>query len=235
MRHLVVGSMGEVGSAIATLLQQRYLVVGIDKGTYPGLGYFDVIHICIPYTPEFKEVVSSYLYWHLAPNGLVIIHSTVPVGTSTSFDAVHSPVLGPPTESDIFTFVKFFGGPHAARAAAIFKGLDIACIVTDKAANTEALKLWDTAYYGWNIVFEKAVKQYCDEHGLDFNLVYAQANHVYNMGYSLLGKHGVMRPVLQHVPGPIGGHCVIPNAELLGGEIADFILKKNKGYKEEKC
>ena len=86
------------------------------------------------------------------------------------------------------------------------------------------MKLWDTTYYGWNIVFEKAVKSYCDEHGLDFKVVYTWANEGYNKGYAKLGISNVQRPVLKDYPGKIGGHCVIPNATLLGGDVADFIL-----------
>ena len=32
------------------------------------------------------------------------------------------------------------------------------------------------------------------------------------------------------VPGPIGGHCLLPNAELLQSWVADLILQKNREY-----
>lgn len=194
---------------------------------------FNVIHICIPYNEKFEAAVRVYIEQYLAPHqGLVIIHSTVPVGTSAKFNAVHSPIRGihPNLASGIRTFEKYFGGPRAAEAADIFHGLGISCPITEKSENTEAMKLWDTTYYGWNIVFEKAVKAYCDKHGLDFDIVYTQANRGYNEGYAALGMDNVQRPVLKHYPGKIGGHCVIPNAELLGGEIAEIILKNNEEY-----
>jgi hypothetical protein len=87
--------------------------------------------------------------------------------------------------------------------------------------------LWDTTYYGWNIVFEKAVKAYCDQLGLDFDIVYTQANKSYNSGYVSLGMKNVQRPVLKDYSGQIGGHCVLPNAKILGGKIADFILEND--------
>ena len=86
------------------------------------------------------------------------------------------------------------------------------------------------SHNGWNIVFEKAVKAYCDEHGLNFDLVYTAANRSYNEGYLDLGMWHVQRPVLKDFPGKIGGHCVIPNAKLLGGDIAEFILGKDDTY-----
>lgn len=133
----------------------------------------------------------------------------------------------------IRTFTKFFGGERAEEAADIFRKLGIKCTTTPRAQDTEALKLWDTTYYGWNIVFEKAVKEYCDDHGLDFDIVYTQANRSYNRGYSTLGMMNVQRPVLEHRPGPIGGHCVIPNAEILGGDIADTILAFDAEYQRK--
>jgi UDP-N-acetyl-D-mannosaminuronate dehydrogenase len=156
----------------------------------------------------------------------------VAVGTSAQFNAVHSPIRGvhPHLAEGICTFEKYFGGERAVEAADLFASLGINCITTDKAENTEAMKLWDTTYYGWNIVFEKAVHAYCEEHRLDFDIVYTHANRGYNSGYADLGMDNVQRPVLKHYPGKIGGHCVIPNAKLLGGEIADFILDSDEKY-----
>lgn len=231
MAHLVIGSEGQVGSALVEVLSDKYAVDGIDYLSDRLPGKYDVIHICFPYNQKFEEAVEVYLDLYLAPGGLVIIHSTVPVGTSAKYNAVHSPIRGvhPHLAEGIRTFEKYFGGPQAVKAAGIFQGLS-STVVTDKAETTEAMKLWDTTYYGWNIVFEKAVKAYCDEHGLDYDIVYTQANRGYNSGYVDLGMGNVQRPVLKHFPGKIGGHCVVPNAKLLGGDIADFILKKNDEY-----
>lgn len=227
MKHLVIGR-GQVGSALIEVLSERYVVKSIDINERLK-AKFEVVHICIPYNQGFDASVRSYLAKYLAPLGLVIIHSSVAVSTSRSFYAVHSPIRGvhPNLAEGIRTFTKFFGGWRAEEAAKIFRKLGIKCVTTRDSADTEALKLWDTTYYGWNIVFEKAVKAYCDEHGLDFNVVYTQANRSYNKGYAELGMGNVQRPVLEHRGGPIGGHCVIPNAKILGGEIADFILEWN--------
>lgn len=232
MTHLVIGSKGQVGSALLEVLSSGHKVTGIDLGS-PEVGKFDVVHICIPYNTHFEPAVCVYLQKHLKQGGLPIIHSTVAVGTSAKFNAVHSPIRGihPNLADGIRTFEKLFGGPRAVEAAEFFRALGIGTIVTDKAENTEAMKLWDTTYYGWNIVFEKAVKQYCDENGLDFDIVYTQANLGYNAGYAQLGKLQYVRPVLKHSQGKIGGHCVVPNARILSGnEVADFIVKKDAEY-----
>ena len=231
MTHLVIGSAGQVGSAILTILSSKYSTVGIDLGDRISQT-FDVLHICFPYNEVFEFSLTNYIKQYLKPCGLVIIHSTVPLGISFKYGAVHSPVRGvhPDLVKGIHTFDKYFGGLQAEKAAKIFIDLGINCITTDKSSNTEAMKLWDTTYYGWNIVFEKAVKSYCLDHNLDFDLVYTNSNLDYNYGYTKLGKSYVQRPVLQDYPGKIGGHCVIPNTKLLGGDIANFILAKNERY-----
>lgn len=225
MRHLVIGR-GQVGSALIEVLSEKYDVVSIDKGERAE-GEFDVIHVAIPYNDKFVGVVTQYLLQYYKRYGLAIVHSSVALGTSSYLGAVHSPIRGvhPNLAEGIRTFVKYFGGSRAEEAADIFRKLGIPCVTTPDARNTEALKLWDTTYYGWNIVFQKAVKEFCDKHALDYDMVYKQANLSYNKGYAALGVRGVQRPVLRDVPGPIGGHCVIPNAFLLGGEIADFIVE----------
>lgn len=203
-------------------------VQGCDLGLPPGFPTrYGVLHCCLPYSDRFEFLLGEYIDLHGIPGALVIVHSTVPLGTTAKVltSAVHSPIRGvhPNIANGIRTFVKYFGGPRAKDAAKIFKAL-CPTKTTELAATTEALKLWDTTYYGWNIVFEKAVNAYCEEHGLDFDIVYAHANNTYNLGFEKLGNTDVQRPVLQHKPGPIGGHCVLPNAELLGGDVADFIL-----------
>jgi len=238
-QHLVIGSQGQVGSAILEVLSaldafsKERTADGIDYLSDRLPGKYEVIHICFPYSDKFVEAVKVYSDLYLADKGLLIIHSTVPVGTSALCNAVHSPIRGvhPHLAEGIRTFKKFFGGPRAPEAAWMWYNLvGTECATSPRAEDTEAMKLWDTTYYGWNIVFEKAVRAYCDEHKLSFEVVYTWANESYNDGYATLGMNNVLRPVLKDYPGKIGGHCVIPNAKLLGGEIADFILDSNEKY-----
>lgn len=230
MRILVIG-LGEVGKAISNVLHEtEHEVFGIDKNE-KAEGVFDVINICFPYFPNFVEAVKVYQEKYLI-SGLTIIHSTVPIGTSDKLGAVHSPIRGvhPHLEDGIKTFTKYFGGWRAVEAQEVFSSVILKRVTTTNAKNTEALKLWDTTYYGWNIIFNKAVKEFCNEHGLDFDLVYTEANNDYNAGYKELGRLEVQRPVLKHMEGQIGGHCVISNCHILGGGIAEFILSEDAKY-----
>ncbi len=209
IRSLIIG-YGEVGKGLHKVLGKAYWI-DIEGGTYQA-EEVDVVHICIPYSEDFNWEVN---FWK--EEALVIVHSTVPVGTCDKLGVVHSPIRGvhPHMEKGIRTFVKYFGGKDAKKAANIFKKLGIKTRVYKDAKTTEALKLWDTTQYGRLIMLEKEIHNWCEKNKVDFNAVYTQANKDYNEGYVKLGRPEVVRPYLKHIPGPIGGHCVIPNSKIL--------------------
>lgn len=233
MKHLIIG-LGEVGKALLEILSTEFEVETIDsyKKEVPK-GRFAYIHVCIPYKDEsFIETVQEYVLQYGSADVVTIVHSSVPVGTTSKLiDAVHSPIRGvhPHLVEGIRTFKKFIGGEKAEEVALLFKKCGIETVVTYKPENTEALKLWDTTYYYWNIHLMRAVYNYCEKYGLDFNLVYTDANKFYNDGFTELGRLDVVRPVLKYMPGETGGHCLVPNARLLGDEpIALFLLNEEK-------
>lgn len=234
MKQLIIG-MGEVGQAIKEVLGSDVLTYDRDMGSaaHGIVPDADVLHICFPYTDSFVQFVQQYQRYTGAH--LTIIHSTVPIGTSDKLGAVHSPVRGvhPHLAEGIRTFVKYFGGLQAMQAAAIFEQCGVPVRVLRDARNAEALKLWDTTQYGAMIMIEKEIHAFCREHGLDFEIVYADANNTYNMGYDKLGMTHVVRPALMHKNGPIGGHCVIQNARLLDAAMAKWLLKADKELREE--
>lgn len=225
-KHLIIGNKGEVGAAIFQVLEEGgYNCYGTDKKeprTY--MLQFEVIHVCIPFSAYFVGEVDKYTKQYLAEGGLLIIHSTLPPikqkdeqGIASFLGAVHSPVRGvhPNLAEGIKTFVKFFGGPRAEEAAAIFEKIGIKTRITPKAENTEALKLWDTGQMRAFILWEKRIQYWCEVLGLDFDFIYTEANKTYNEGYMALGRPEVVRPFYKHVPGKIGGHCLEQNWELL--------------------
>ena len=223
MTHLVVG-YGEVGQAVQKLLKCNALdslspLVRHDGFLKKGPRKYDVLHICFPYSKDFVKLVKNYEKEFSAK--LVIIHSTVPVGTSAECDAVHSPIRGvhPHLFKGLRTFVKYFGGKRAVEAANIFKIFGIRVKAVDNSDTTEALKLWDTTQYGLLIQQNKLIHAWCKENGLDFDIIYTDANKTYNEGYTRLGRPDVVRPYLKYVDGKIGGHCVIPNGYLLSKQI----------------
>jgi hypothetical protein len=231
-RHLIIGA-GEVGKALYSVLKSRYEVYIRDKVDDHNLsGRFEVLHIAYPGAKDFVFKTKRYIKKY-RPN-LVIVHSTVAVGTTkkiASF-AVHSPIRGvhPHLAEGIKTFVKYFGGKRAKTAAKIFSSIGIKTKIFQKPETTELLKILDTTYYGWNIVFCKEVKRICDKLKLNFDEVYTIANEDYNEGYKKLGKVNVVRPVLKPMPGKIGGHCVIPNCDLLDDWLTKTIKSRNRRY-----
>ena len=232
--HLVLG-VGQIGTALMKVLKPNYSVYGYDRkdqedplSSLAEGAVFDVLHVTFPYSDNFVSEVKRYQKIFGNAHTLVIIHSTVKEGTTEQIDnAVHSPVRGihPDLEGGIRTFVKFFGGMRSEEAADYFRALGLVCKTTQGPRNTEAMKLWDTTIYGVNIALEKRIWDYCEAHKLDFDIVYTLSCQSYNIGYEKLGHPEYKKYILTHIPGKIGGHCVIQNLSLLDDkEITDFIL-----------
>lgn len=214
MNQLIIG-VGEIGSALKQVLSP-YQIGWIDLGeSYVPFSYTYAMHVCIPYSSHFEEIVMEY-QTQFEPL-ITIIHSTVPIGTSDKLGAVHSPVRGvhPDIAKGIRTFVKFFGGKNAEQAAFIFSEINIKTKVVDSARNCEAAKIWDTTQYGVMIRLNKLIHEYCEANNLDFDTIYTEFNQSYNEGYTELGRAEVVRPYLKYMPGKIGGHCVLPNLEFI--------------------
>ena len=213
MKHLIVG-YGEVGKSLHKVIGEAY-IYDLKKTTW-AFELIDVIHICIPYSKSFEKEIEFYKSSVEKP--LIIVHSTVPLGTCDKLGVVHSPIFGvhPHLAKGIKEFVKYFGGKDAKKASLIFKKLGLKTKVYKEARTTEALKLWCTTQYGRQIMLEKEIYAWCQKNKVDFNAVYTNHNKEYNRGYIKLGRPEVVRPWLKHVDGPIGGHCVLPNAKLLG-------------------
>lgn len=233
MRPIIIGC-GEVGSALANVFERAGMKPGrVDpaRGLHVTMEPREkcALHICFPHMAGFMDAVEDYRA-SFRPER-VVIHSTVPLGTSSACGAFHSPIRGvhPKLEEGIRTFAKYLGPPDD-ELAAHFRQAGIMTRCVESAETCEALKLWDTTYYGLAIAFEKHLHGWCAAHGVDFDSVYRHANQTYNEGYAALGRHDVQRPVLAHKPGKIGGHCVIPNLALLGDNdpVAQFINEINE-------
>ncbi len=236
---------GEVGKAIAQFYQSPRLrnrfggqvkIKDIERDD--DLRGVEILHVCFPWSSIFIKIVKKEIK-RIKPK-LTIIHSTVASGTVKKIGGwvVHSPVRGihPKLFQGIKTFVKYIGADNQAAgemAKSHLESLGIKTKLLMPSATTEALKLWDTAQYGWMIALNKEIKKWCDKKKLNFDEIYTGANKSYNDGYKKLGRPEVQRPYLKYVPGKIGGHCVISNCHLLDSEIAEFILRKNKQYKNK--
>lgn len=237
MKHVICG-MGEVGTALANvLLESRQEVACHDpyKHRYADHEY-DILHVCIPWADSFIDDVQRYTRrWK---THLTIIHSTVPVGTTRKIGGMiaHSPTHGvhPNLERGMRTFVKPVAGVCEKSTRAAQYALDGANIPNAKWSSPEATelsKIMCTTQYAWNVILCKEIAAECERLGVPFEEVYSQWNAEYNRGYTELGKPEVCRPNLTPMPGPIGGHCLIPNAKLHDCWLTETILKRNEDYK----
>jgi len=228
--NAVVVGMGEVGTALQAILKCD---AHDPAKNFNVEGHFDFVHLAIPYVTEkqFSDAVAE-VREKFTP-ALIINHSSVPVGTSRKLDLVHSPIRGvhPNLERGIRTFTKYFGAVNrnvAEVAGSTFSAQGIKVKIANCPEETEAGKLWCTTGYGLNIVLEKIIFAYCKEKKLDFNFVYSEFNDSYNKGYSALGMPQFAKYNLKHMDGKIGGHCILPNIDLLDEFVGDWIADQNE-------
>lgn len=226
MSNLVIGNLGEVGSALQKVLH----CTGHDKDN-PIAGHWDVIHIAFPYSDKFEGLVRKYQEDYTPK--ITVIHSTVPVGTSRKLGAVHSPIHGihPDLEDGIRTFVKYIGAEDrgtAEEVLRIYQEHGIKGYIVKNPETSELSKLGCTTRHGLMIIEQKIFKNLCNAYGADFQEAYTQWNGHYTEGYRVLGLPYVQRPILKDMPGKIGGHCIVPNCHLLGGQIANFVIEQNE-------
>lgn len=249
--HIVIGT-GEVGLAISSILSMSYDVIEKDitneweiipKGPdYHTLwprymtedvlkdaldSYSDrILNICIPYSDVFFDAVKNYA--SITNPDHIVIHSTVPIGTSSSLGAVHSPVRGmhPFMEDGLRTYLKFFGGEGADIVSDYFRKAGFKVFVTDRAESTELIKIDSTNWYGVLIEKTKETKRLCDKYGVPFELFDIWTRDQ-NEGCIKLGDDRYLRPRLVPIMNKIGGHCVVENSHLIDCESSNTIISNN--------
>ena len=244
MQKIGIFGYGEVGSAIAALYRGKdysLLIKDKDKDIDDDFNGIDILNICIPYNDVFEDTVKRTILEYKPK--LVIIHSSVIPGTTenirTSIDQAgiiiaHSPVRGnhPNLYHSLKTFVKYVGTLTTSQYVVVkshFNKLGIECEHAGSTKTSELAKLLCTAYYGLCIAWHEEMQRICNEHNVSFDDTVTKWNDSYNEGYTQLGMTEVVRPVLYPPGKKIGGHCIIPNAELLkqstNSSFLDLILK----------
>lgn len=248
----IVGILGkgEIGSAITRLCKEAGYKVFIREIDYDQLKgkRVDILHVNIPElsTRRFVGIVTKAIE-ELSPN-LTIINSSATPGTTrkifqkTKVPIVHSPVIGlhPHLYDSIKHYFPKIIGPVDNKSLDLAKKhltkLGLQLEVYKNPEESESAKLFDLAYFAWNIIFCKWVKKACDDLGLNFDDVYTKHNKIYNKGFSNL-QPNVVRPILVPQEGPIAGHCIIPDVVLLDNiyksRLTKFILDENKNYRNE--
>jgi len=243
MKVGIIG-LGEVGSAIKKIAEKKHQVFVKDrKLDLIKNNKIDVLHVCIPYSPEFEKTVIEAVKEYNPK--LTIIESTVAPGTTekiykkTKKLICHSPIRGvhPDLYKGIKTFVKYIG-PTSKEAGKktfnYYKNLGVKTEIFKDSKTSEIGKLFDTTYYAWNIIFQKELYKICQKEKIPFEEAYTKWNETYNLGYKKMKMPHVVRPVLKNYPGKIGGHCQIPNCEILEktltNPISKTVLNWNKKY-----
>jgi len=247
---LVVG-LGEVGRSLFELLEEseKFEVYGwdidekkmqdIQQGDLPK--EVDVLHICYLCHGQETFVNTTVDYVRRFRPELTIINSTIPPGTTEKIHTisgghmVHSPVRGMHKNKDsmkryLSLLTKYVGGvdeESVRLARKHFEALGLKTKLLKSPVETELAKLFETTYRAWMIACFQEMHRISKRFGADFDGV---------VGF-LEDTHRVRldRPVM--FPDVIGGHCLIPNTELLlksyDSEFMKLILDSNEKRKEE--
>jgi UDP-N-acetyl-D-mannosaminuronate dehydrogenase len=217
---VLVAGLGEVGQPLLRILERTYSCRGIDVVPvdidYP----CSVLHVCYPFQiKDFVGVTESYVEKYKPE--LVIIHSTVQVGTTTRVQerlqvpVVYSPVRGKHAkmEQEMLHYKKFIGAEdREAREQAsqhlAAAGFQVATFSTAEIA--ELSKLLETTWLGVLVGWAQDVERMASECGAS----YAEVNRfVEEIAY-----------LPKVFPGYIGGHCVMPNIAILRDRFSSRFL-----------
>ena len=227
--HAVIG-MGEVGGAVYGALTKLYNVQTLDINKEKLREPIDVIHICIPYSDKFVDIVKKYQR-KFKPS-LTIVYSTVPVGTCKKLGktTVHSPIEGkhPKLVRSVEIFKRWIGynDMEAGKQAEKIWSHIVECHLVNSSDFTEFLKLASTTEYGVNLAFADYKRKVAESLGMAYELT-MDWNKDYNALYRrLMPGYYIRKFVLQSPEGRIGGHCVVPNAKLLNEQFPDELLGK---------
>lgn len=221
--NIVVVGLGEVGKPLFELISKHHHTVGVDIA--PPLEQIEdvaVLHICYPF--QIKDFLGETVrYMELFEPDVTIINSTVAVGTTrsiaerTDFAVVNSPVRGKHARmlEEMQGYTKFVGAlePVAGRQAAEhFESVGLKTKILSSPEATELAKLTETTYFGLMIAWAQEIERYCDQSGADYDEIISFYDEI------------KFFPSTKYFPGIIGGHCVMPNIEILRRFDASVIL-----------
>jgi UDP-glucose 6-dehydrogenase len=210
---LVVG-VGEVGGALADVIEATFPVWRQDLEPIDFQGPTDIMHLCIPFrsAERFEQAALEYIE-RFRPR-LTIINSTVLPGTTRRIaqrsdrPVAFSPVRGKHAnmKADLMRYVKFVGAPDAAAAQVAIEYFEELGMRTQRVRRVEALelaKLAETTYFGTLIAFAQELNRYAARIEVNYEEVIDFFQEIDFL------------PARRYFPGFIGGHCVIPNIRLL--------------------
>jgi UDP-N-acetyl-D-mannosaminuronate dehydrogenase len=232
---LVIG-LGEVGSALAEVLERSQRILRHDIEPVKIEEPIGVAHLCFPSQSreQFERIAIGYLERFLPK--LAIINSTVLPGTTrriaaaTKIPTAYSPVRGKHAHmaDDLVRYRKFVSAVDvdtARMAEQHFERGGIQTRRTNRIETLELAKLAETTYFGILIAYAQELNRYCEKVDGDY---YEATNFFDEIDFL---------PRVRYFPGFIGGHCVVPNINLMLqlGESAmlQAVLDSNRKRAEE--
>ena len=247
MEKNIVAGLGEIGNPIQKLLSKKSNTIGYDIN--PALMNMQkfkkfettntkFLHICIPFSNSFLSNVKK-LIKKFNPE-FVVVHSTISPSTTRKLQSqIKIPIIYSATRgihkrmsNDLKRYTKFFGisenAPKKESAVKEFKKhMKIHGVKTKQMSKPETLELGkilcDTSYLGWLVNYAQLSNIIANQYDVDYDEMWTFSDEI----HKFLGN----RPKM--FPGFIGGHCVIPNLELIHNETLNLIKKMNNSYNKK--
>ena len=210
---VIIVGLGEVGKPLLEIMKGRYQVFGVDINQPAPVSQSDVMHICFPFQDgNFVGQVLQYINQYRP--ALTVINSTVAPGTTrriaveSGAAVVNSPVRGKHArmQEEMLHYTKFIGALDAQsgrRAVNHFEEAGMKTNLLSSPEATEIAKLTETTYFGLLIAWAQEVERYCSKLGANYDEVVSFYDEI------------KFFPPVKYFPGVIGGHCVMPNIEIL--------------------
>jgi len=244
MKKDVVAGLGEIGYPILKFLSKNQITVGYDvderlmnKSKFKKFQETQTsfLHIAIPVTSKFEPNILQ-LYKKFKPE-CIVMHSTVGPGTTEKIqEKLDVPLIYSATRGvhkrmlkDIKRYTKFFAisktAPKKQWATKAFSRKMKNCgVKTKQMSKPETLELakivCDTSYLGWLVNFAQISNIISKKYNVDYDEMWTFSEEI----HKFLGN----RPKMY--PGIIGGHCVIPNLQLLRSQTLTQIKEMNDYY-----
>jgi UDP-N-acetyl-D-mannosaminuronate dehydrogenase len=225
---VIVVGQGEIGKPLQNILSRAYRCIGVDIEPVEVVLPCSTMHICYPYQiPDFVETTVAYIRKYRPE--LTIINSTVVPGTTrrvhkqSGAKVAYSPARGKHVrmEEDLLRYKKFAAGIDDISSLRALEHLQAAGFRTDRFRTPEIgelAKLVETTWLGILIGWAQEVERFAEPYGASFEEANALVQEV-----DFLPSH--------IFPGWIGGHCVMPNIELLQesmqSQFLDAVVRSN--------
>jgi UDP-N-acetyl-D-mannosaminuronate dehydrogenase len=227
--RVVIVGLGEVGLPLLNILSKTYDCVGVDM-TVEIDSPCSVLHLCYPFQiRDFIGVSADYIAKYHPQ--LTMIHSTVAPGTTrelqraTATDRiVFSPVRGKHArmESDMLHYKKFVAASSSEIAQEAALHLAKAGFKTDSFPTPEIgelSKLIETTYLGILVGWAQEIERFTNRYGGSAKDVNAFIEEIDYLPRNIF-------------PGYIGGHCIMPNIEILRSHLnsrfLDAVVESNE-------